>query len=100
MFKRVGQRAEELASQLSRRAFFGKVAQAALPAAAALSGLLVLPRNATAKGRGHYNCCFAADGSWCAVPPKTRCPDSHPKRGACRDPLFPPIPLCYPNGAH
>jgi hypothetical protein len=99
MFEKVSQQAEELATRLPRRAFFRKVAQTALPVAAALSGLLVLPNNAGAKGRGHYNCCFAADGSWCAVPSSVRCPDSYPKRGACRDPLFPPIPLCYPTGS-
>jgi hypothetical protein len=54
MFKKVGKRAEVFATRLPRRAFFGKVARAALPVTAALSGLLVLPDRAEAREGG---CC-------------------------------------------
>jgi hypothetical protein len=42
MFENFGHRAEQIATRLPRRAFFGKVAQAAVPIAAALGSYLVL----------------------------------------------------------
>ena len=58
MFEKLGQRAEQFATRLPRRAFFGKVARAALPLAAALGGVCVLPRDAHAAGLAPLRCCY------------------------------------------
>ena len=60
MFDKVGQQAEEFATRLPRRAFFGRVAQAAVPLAAALGSYLALA-SGPAAARGPRNevkrCC-------------------------------------------
>ena len=63
MFEKVGQRAEEFATRLPRRMFFGKVAQGALPLAAALGGFLAMSGESWAIGRGGNFCCFDGDGN-------------------------------------
>jgi len=77
MFEKVGRRAEEFATRLPRRAFFGKVAQAALPVAAALGGLLVLSRDAHAVRFGRRSCCYDnfSGKAVCRVRRNEGCPD-------------------------
>jgi hypothetical protein len=64
MFETLNQHAEEFATRLPRRAFFGKLARAALPVAAGLSGFLVLPGESWALGRRRQapKCCFTVEG--------------------------------------
>ena len=70
MFEKVGQHAEEIATRLPRRAFFGKVAQAAVPLAAALGSYLALtsgPAAAIGPGSGGgTKCCWdRSTGAYC-----------------------------------
>ena len=96
MFEKVRQQAQEFATQLPRRAFFGKVAQAALPVAAALSGLLVLPSHVEALGRSPLNCCYDGNVPVCKKKSSETCPDGT-QAGQC--PQGPggkdPLPACY-----
>lgn len=74
MFDKVGQRAEEFATGLSRRAYIGKLGHAALPMAAALAGLLVLPTDALAVF-GIKRCCRRTDGFVCYIDSEVKpCP--------------------------
>ncbi|HJS07442.1 MAG TPA: hypothetical protein VJ809_07265 [Pirellulales bacterium] len=52
MFERVGYRAQHIATRLPRRAFFGKIAQAAVPIAAAFGSYLALTSGPIAAMRG------------------------------------------------
>jgi hypothetical protein len=61
MFDKVSQRAEEFATQLPRRAFFGRVARAAMPLAVAIGGLWAIQSQA-AEAAGGRLCC-TSDGS-------------------------------------
>lgn len=75
MFEKVSSNAEQIATELPRRAFFGKVAKAALPVAAALGGLLALPGSAQAfRGRSWY-CCKDSSGTVvCRTRDQSGCP--------------------------
>ena len=76
MLEKVRRNAEQVATELPRRAFFGKVAQAALPVAAAFGGLLVSQRSALALGRGSACCINLETGSICRTPRGQKfCPD-------------------------
>jgi hypothetical protein len=61
MFDRVSEAAERLATNVSRRAFIGRMGKGALGMAAGLSGLLAFAGRAEA-GSGH--CCRCLDGSF------------------------------------
>src|SRR5262245_831601 len=55
MFERISTFAETMATNMSRRVFFGRVGQGALTVAGLLGGFLALASDAAA---GHtYNCC-------------------------------------------
>jgi hypothetical protein len=64
MFDKVSQAAEKLATNVSRRAFFGRVGRGALVVAGVLGATLALPGQGQAKGTtnklcfysGGYNC--------------------------------------------
>ena len=100
MFEKARDHAERLATQLPRRAFFGKVAQAALPVAVAIGGLLA-PQDAAAIGRGgNPNCCLNPETfeTVCKKKSSERCPDGtiagqcgHSPGTAGKQP-----PPCYP----
>ena len=102
MFEKLGRNAQQLASQLPRRAFFGKVAQAALPVAAAIGALMAPWKDAAAIGRGgNPNCCLDPDTfeTVCKKKSSERCPDGtvagqcgHSPGTAGKQP-----PPCYPQ---
>jgi hypothetical protein len=56
MFDRVGDLAEKLATNVSRRTFLGRLGQGALGLTAALGGVLAFPKQARA-GSGAQWCC-------------------------------------------
>lgn len=58
MLEKIGQTAEQMAVNASRRQFLGRAGQAAMVLAGALGGLLALPSAAEAARRG--NCCCAS----------------------------------------
>jgi hypothetical protein len=64
MFERVGSLAERVATNVSRRAFLGRLGQGALGLAAIFGGVLALPSQARAdKDKDKYYCFFPA-GRW------------------------------------
>jgi hypothetical protein len=62
MFERVGSLAERVATNVSRRAFLGRLGQAALGSAAALGGFLAFPANASPPPDGSCWCCVGLSG--------------------------------------
>jgi len=73
MFDKIGDAAERLATNVSRRNFLGWAGKSALALAGAVAGLLALPGNAQ-----------AADVCCAYSPPMgTRCVYYKPRRGAC-----------------
>jgi hypothetical protein len=61
MFERVGSLAERVATEVSRRAFLGRLGQNALGLAAVIGGVLALPSKAQAADR----CCVGTNASGC-----------------------------------
>jgi hypothetical protein len=61
MFERVGIFAERVATNVSRRAFLGRLGQNALGLAAVIGGVLALPSKAQAADR----CCLGSNASGC-----------------------------------
>src|SRR5260370_35528295 len=60
MFDKVSQAAEKLATNVSRRAFLGRLGQGALATAGVLGATLAFPGQAQAglgNGKGKYTCC-------------------------------------------
>jgi hypothetical protein len=56
MFERIGEKAEQLATSVSRREFLGRLAGGALAVAAAVGGILALPSVAHADRPGPGYC--------------------------------------------
>jgi hypothetical protein len=61
MFERIGSLAERVATDVSRRAFLGRLGQSALGLAAVIGGALALPRKAHAVDQ----CCLKISASGC-----------------------------------
>jgi hypothetical protein len=64
MFERVGNLAERVATNVSRRAFLGRLGQGALGLVAAIGGVLAFPADVQA---GNNHCCLYAsiNGPFC-----------------------------------
>lgn len=58
MLSRISDVAANVVSQLSRRSFFRKVANAALPLAALMGGILASPRESEAQANRWMKCCY------------------------------------------
>lgn len=58
MFDKIGQAAEKLAVNVSRRAFLGRLGQGAMAVAGVLAGLAALPEEARAGTRILYQCAY------------------------------------------
>jgi hypothetical protein len=58
MFNKISDAAEKLATNVSRRAFMGRVGQGALGLAAVIGGMLALPAKA-----------HASNATWCVIVP-------------------------------
>ncbi len=73
MFDRVSEAAEKLATNVSRRAFLGRMGQGALGLAAVIGGMLAIPSQAR------------AGGGWCVIPhpPLQGCNIYKAINGAC-----------------
>lgn len=70
MFDRIGGLAEKVATNVSRRAFLGRMGQGALGLAAVIGGLLAFPAQGHAGDNGHYCCvdqfrCYVAINKTC-----------------------------------
>jgi hypothetical protein len=77
MFERVGNLAERVAIDVSRRAFLGRLGQGALGLAAAIGGVLAFPGQAHADPTKY--CCIRSCGGFCVckyTAPKTRLCDN------------------------
>lgn len=74
MFDRISRAAEQIASGagMSRRGFLGQLGQVALGAAAAVGGVLAIPRDAAAGG-SRRRCCICYGGVSCVTSCKS-CP--------------------------
>jgi len=74
MFDKISDAAERLASNVSRRDFFGWAGKSALALAGAVTGLLALPGDAQA---GDVCCLYSSGlpGTWCVY--------YKPRHGAC-----------------
>ena len=66
MREKLSQVAEQFATRLSRRGFLGTVGQSALAVVGILGGLLAVPSDAQAFGRGP-TCCYAGGGPVCRL---------------------------------
>jgi hypothetical protein len=77
MFDRISAAAERLATNVSRRAFLGRLGQGALGLAALIGGVLAFPGDAQAAGKKNCYCCkpFGGLGSLgCyTTPPRPYC---------------------------
>jgi hypothetical protein len=58
MFDKISDAAEKLASDVSRRAFLGRLGQGAIAVAMAIGGVLAFPANASATQKNCY-CCWS-----------------------------------------
>jgi hypothetical protein len=63
MFEKLNRIAEQAATRASRRQFLGRLGKGALAAAAAVSGLLVLPADSPAAPSVRARCCFYRCGN-------------------------------------
>jgi hypothetical protein len=73
MFEKIGDAAEKMATNVSRRAFLGRLGQGALGLTAVIGGMLAFPGQARA---GAPVCCLCTnlDIQWCFKPTiKRRC---------------------------
>jgi hypothetical protein len=93
MFEKVSQVAQQVATQISRRSFLGKVGQFALALAGLLGGLLAVSDDAQAIGRGPV-CCYVEGVAVCRLRQgkDERCP-AGTVPGPCGEGSFPPY--CY-----
>jgi hypothetical protein len=82
MFDRVGSMAERMATNVSRRAFLGRLGQGALVLAGAFGAMLAFPGVGQAKGCGDHaclGCCYTcSNGTVLCTPPNPqgRCNDT------------------------
>ena len=81
MFERVGNLAERVATNVSRRSFLGRLGQGALGLAAAIGGVIAFPGQAYADATKY--CCTGSCGYLCG------CKYTANKNKLCRDGLPP-----------
>jgi hypothetical protein len=64
MFEKIGQAAERMAAEVSRRDVLGQFGKGALAVASLLAGLFAFPTSAEA-APARYRCCYYTRGQFC-----------------------------------
>jgi hypothetical protein len=83
MFDRVGDLAERVATNVSRRAFLGRLGEGALGLAAVIGGVLAFPASARADRKSCWVCGLGPTYKVCTDKPGPTCAFLHYGCGGC-----------------